>query len=94
MAQTVALPSPGVDPAVPAQHRPPAQPSLAKAPPAGSGEPDLGLVIEKVGDTGRYVYTVLDRVTGRVITQIPSTDVLRLMNGDESAAGALFSTRV
>lgn len=93
MAQNVTPASQGVDPAASATTAPEFQPSRAKAPPSAS-ESDFGLVIERIGDTGRYVYTILDRATGRVITQIPSSDVLRLMNGDEYAAGSIFRTRV
>jgi hypothetical protein len=92
MAQTVTPTSAGVDAAAAAKSST-VQPSHAKAPPVDPNEPDFGLVIQKNDDTGRYVYTVLDRATGRVITQIPSADVLSLMNGNEYAAGKVFRTK-
>ena len=98
MAKPVELSSRGVDPAAPAT-RPPSphgaapQPSRAKAPPIGPQESDVRVVIEKQGDTGRYVYTVFDRTSGRVIARIPSADVLQLMGQDAYAAGSLFSTK-
>jgi len=97
MARTV-TPSPGVDPAAPATpprpaDPPAAQPSRARPAPIGPQESDVRLVIEKQGDTGRYVYTVLDKDSGRVIARIPSGDVLKLMSEDSYAAGSLFKTR-
>ena len=100
MASNVTPTSPGVDPAAPAQQlsissassAPP--PTAAKRAPIGPQESDVRLVIEKQGDTGRYVYTVLDKDSGRVIARIPSSDVLKLMREDAYAAGSLFKTRV
>lgn len=98
MAKPVELPSPGVDPAAPAQRHgslqpAQAQPSRARPAPIGPQESDVRLIIEKQGDTGRYVYTVLDKASGRVIAQIPSADVLKLMSEDAYAAGSLFKTK-
>ena len=99
MAKPVDLSSSGVDPAAPAKHEnsaptPSVQPSKAKAAPIGPQDSNVRLVIEKQGDTGRYVYTVLDEASGRVITRIPSADVLKLMSQDAYAAGSLFKTKV
>ena len=92
MASPVALPSPGADPA--------AQPSMAStpAPAAPSAAPapresHVRLLIQKV-DAGPYVYTVLDRATGRVIAQLPSSDVLSLMSDRAYVAGTLVKTKV
>lgn len=99
MASKVTPPSPGVDPAVPPAKAKPlpavpeSQPTQARRGPIGPRESDVRLVIEKQGDTGRYVYTVLDKDTDRVIARIPSSDVLKLMSTDAYAAGSLFKTK-
>jgi hypothetical protein len=49
------------------------------------------LVIEEVN--GRYVYKVVDRNTGRVLTQLPREEVEQLGELDGYNAGAVVSTK-
>jgi hypothetical protein len=93
MANNVGMPPVGVDPASAAPSVSDVPKARAKAPPIGPKDSDVRLLIQK-SDTGRYVYTVLDRASGRVIAQIPSTDVVRLMDASAYAAGTLFKTKV
>ena len=51
---------------------------------------DVRLIIEEAGEPGRYVYTIVDRRSGRVVSQHPRDDVLRLREQSDYSAGALF----
>ena len=52
---------------------------------------DLRLIIEEAGAPGHYVYTVIDQRTGKIVSQLPRDDVLRLKEKTNYAAGAVFN---
>ncbi len=51
---------------------------------------DLRLIIEETGEPGQYVYTVVDRRTGRIVSQLSREEVLRMRERASYAAGAVF----
>jgi flagellar protein FlaG len=55
-----------------------------------ASQADLRLIIEEAGEPGRYVYTIVDRRSGRIISQHPRDEVLKLREQSAYAAGALF----
>ena len=58
--------------------------------PEASQAADLRLVIEETGEPGQFVYTIIDRRTGRIVSRRARDEVLRLREDDGYAAGALF----
>jgi hypothetical protein len=54
---------------------------------------DLRLVIEETGEPGQFVYTIIDRRTGRIVSRRARDEVLRLREDDGYAAGALFDSK-
>lgn len=62
---------------------------------AGAAEDaDLRLVIEEEADEpGRYVYTIIDRRTGRVVNRLAREDVLKLRDDRLYAAGKLIDSK-
>jgi hypothetical protein len=55
--------------------------------------PDLRLVIEEAEEAGRYVYTIIDRRTGRVVNRLRREDVLKLRDDEFYAAGKLIDSK-
>jgi uncharacterized FlaG/YvyC family protein len=49
-------------------------------------------LIQESGEVGVYVYTILDRTTGQVLSQLPCKVVLSLAQQDDYAAGKVIST--
>jgi flagellar protein FlaG len=66
------------------------QPVKDPAPPPSAEHADLRLIIEESGEPGRYVYTIVDRRSGRIVSQMPRDDVLKLGEQKTYSAGALF----
>jgi uncharacterized FlaG/YvyC family protein len=56
-------------------------------------EADLRLVIEDGPEPGQYIYTIIDRRTGRVVSRRARDEVLRLREDQSYAAGALFDSK-
>lgn len=67
----------------------------AKAPSALEGNDNASqrLVIEAVGQN-RFVYKVMDRVTGEVIRQLPREEVEKLITDPAYRQGGVVSTSV
>ena len=67
--------------------------------PAGGGadanaeEADLRLVIEEADEPEGYVYTVIDRRTGRVVNRLKREELLRLREDQGYAAGSLIASK-
>ncbi len=59
-------------------------------PAEGVDEADLRLIIEETGVAGEYVYTIVDRRTGRVVSRLSREEVLRLKEKSTYTAGAVF----
>ncbi len=57
---------------------------------SAAARPDLRLIIEESGEAGRYIYTLLDRRTGKIVSQLPREHVLKLKDQSDYAAGAVF----
>ena len=55
------------------------------------GLPDLRLMIEEAEAAGGFVYTIVDRRTGKVVRRLSREEVLRLKETSGYAAGAVFS---
>lgn len=69
----------------------------SEVPPVKAPEPapvadhaDLRLIIEESGEPGRYVYTIVDRRSGRIVSQLPRDEVLKLGEQKTYSAGALY----
>lgn len=52
-------------------------------------EADLRLIIEE-GEAGEYVYTIVDRRTGRIISRLSREELLRLREKSNYTAGTVF----
>ena len=52
-------------------------------------ETDLRLIIEE-GEAGEYVYTIVDRRTGRIISRLSREELLRLREKSNYTAGTVF----
>ncbi len=53
-------------------------------------QPDLRLMIEESEEAGGYLYTIVDRRTGKVVRRLSRAEVLRLKEKANYAAGAVF----
>lgn len=56
-------------------------------------QPDLRLVIEEDKAAGSYIYMTIDSATGKVISQIPREDVLRMREDAGYTPGSVVSSR-
>jgi hypothetical protein len=74
----------------------PSAPSTAVKPvrpvdsPEATDQPDLRLIIEESAEEGGFVYTIVDRRTGKVVSRLSRDEVLRLREKSNYAAGAVF----
>lgn len=92
MSNTVPFPVSRVEPA--AEPKPPVRPDHAGKTASTAPQerpPSTRLMIEDVG--GRFVYTVLDRVSGQILAQIPRDELQQLGDLDDYAAGAVIDTQ-
>jgi len=93
MSNKVSLTTPAADPlaGIPSRR---ADGEVQPARPAETAQAtdhaDLRLIIEEADEPGRYVYTIVDRRSGRIISQLPREEVLRLREQSDYAAGTLF----
>jgi flagellar protein FlaG len=51
---------------------------------------DLRLIIDEVGSPGNYLYTVMDQRTGKILSQFPREQLIRLKEQSNYTAGAVF----
>ncbi|MGZ8408241.1 MAG: hypothetical protein ACXWVJ_09460, partial [Caulobacteraceae bacterium] len=70
------------------------RPALPATQPEPEAVADLRLVIEEGESEGRYIYTVINRTTGEVVSMLPREEVLKLRDNGNYQAGALFSGKV
>jgi len=93
---TQPIPAAPIDvvPAQPVQATAPsnAGPSQAPAGPVGD-QPDLRLVIEEDKAAGSYVYKTIDPRTGKVISQIPREELLKMRESDGYKPGSVVDSR-
>jgi len=89
-------PIPNIVPDVtPAQAAPaPAQGTgTGQAPQSEPAAADLRLVIEDDKAAGSYVYVTIDPVTGKVISQIPREQLLKMRESPDYTPGSVFDSR-
>jgi hypothetical protein len=92
MASTQPINAARAEPAAEAPARAAASPAPSTVSNDPKDRPQLTrLMIEEVN--GRYVYKVVDRNTGRVITQLPREQVEQLGERDGYSAGAVVNTK-
>ena len=51
------------------------------------------LMIEEIGNTGRFIYKVLNPLTGEVIMQLPREQVVKLSEADDYMSGTMLDTQ-
>jgi hypothetical protein len=56
-------------------------------------DPEQRLVIQEVGDTGAFVYTVIDRASGQVVAQASREEVSRMSERADYSAGSLIKAK-
>jgi hypothetical protein len=66
----------------------------AKAIGVPAADADQRLVIQEGTEAGLFVYTILDRTSGRVMLQIPSEDLAQLSARPDYEAGQVIDTKV
>lgn len=66
------------------------QDAEAKAP----ADPGQRLIIQEDGDTGSFIYTVIDRASGAVVAQTSREEVARMSQKPDYAAGSLIRAKV
>jgi flagellar protein FlaG len=59
-----------------------------------SGDSNQRLVIKEGADAGVLIYTILDRVTGEVLAQIPREEVVRISARPDYSAGRVIDTKI
>ncbi len=72
----------------------PANVGTSQAPPAQSdAQADLRLVIEEDKAAGSYVYKTVDPITGKVISQMPREQLLKMREASDYRPGAIVDSR-
>ena len=93
MSSKVSLSTPAVDPlaGIPSRRDDGEVQSVKSAVAAEpASHADVRLIIEEAAEPGRYIYTIIDRRSGRIISQLPRDEVLKLREQSDYAAGSLF----
>jgi uncharacterized FlaG/YvyC family protein len=54
---------------------------------------DIRLLIEEDKTSGSYVYSTVDRMTGKTILQLPRKEILQLRENPEYAAGDVIRAK-
>ena len=93
MSGKVTLSSAPADPGLGTAARAPTQEvraALASQAAEGASRPDLRLIIEEAPEPGHYIYTLVDRRTGKIVSRLPREEVLRMREQPTYAAGAVF----
>jgi flagellar protein FlaG len=83
-----------VPPAQPAPATTPAAPGTSQAPSTQSdAQADLRLVIEDDKAAGSYVYKTINPITGKVISQIPREELLKMREAPDYKPGTIVDSR-
>ena|SRR5579872_5783823 len=83
-----------VAPAQPVQSAAPVSAGASQASAAQADDDvDLRLVIEEDKAAGSYVYKTVDSRTGKVISQVPREEVLRMREASSYAPGSVVNSR-
>jgi flagellar protein FlaG len=93
MSTTAPIPAvvPDVTPAQAPQ--PPAQAQGTSQKPSNESAADLRLVIEDDKAAGSYVYVTINSVTGKVVSQVPREQVLKMREDPDYQPGSLLNAR-
>jgi flagellar protein FlaG len=78
--------------AQPAQAAPAPEISQAPAPQTGN-DADLRLVIEDDKAAGSYVYVTINSVTGKVVSQVPREQLLKMREDPSYRPGSIINSR-
>jgi flagellar protein FlaG len=88
-----AIPS-DVAPAQPVQSPAPVNAGASQASSAqADSDADLRLVIEEDKAAGSYVYKTVDSRTGKVVSQMPREELLRMREASSYAPGSVVNSR-
>jgi|SRR5580658_3767156 flagellar protein FlaG len=86
--------TPDVAPALPAPATTPASVGNSQAPSTQSdAQADLRLVIEEDKAAGSYVYKTVDPVTGKVVSQLPREQLLKMREASDYQPGSIVDSR-
>jgi flagellar protein FlaG len=86
--------SPEVTPAPPAPAVTPAASGTSQTPSTqADAQADLRLVIEEDKAAGSYVYKTVDPITGKVVSQIPREQLLKMREAPSYRPGAIVDSR-
>jgi flagellar protein FlaG len=86
--------TPDATPAQTAPTPPPATPGTSQAPPTQlDAQADLRLVIEEDKASGSYVYKTVDPITGKVISQMPREQLLKMREAPDYSPGSIVDSR-
>ncbi|MGH6957603.1 MAG: hypothetical protein ACREEW_13140, partial [Caulobacteraceae bacterium] len=82
---------PDMTPAPSQPHGPQASGEARPAPSPLDDQPDLRLVIEDDKAAGSYVYVTIDSATGKVVSQIPREQLLRMREATDYKPGSVIN---
>ena len=86
--------SPDIAPALPAPAATQTGAGNSQAPPTQSdAQADLRLVIEEDKAAGSYVYITVDPTTGKVISQLPREQLLKMRDAPDYRPGTIVDSR-
>ena len=86
--------TPDVTPAQPAPATTQAGAGGSQAPPTPlDAQADLRLVIEEDKASGSYVYKTVDPITGKVISQMPREQLLKMREASDYTPGSIVDSR-
>ena len=86
--------TPDVPPAQPAPATTPAATGVSQAPSTQLDAPaDLRLVIEEDKASGSYVYKTVNPITGKVISQMPREQLLKMREASDYTPGSIVDSR-
>jgi flagellar protein FlaG len=86
--------TPDVTPAPPAPAPTPATTGASQAPPTQlDAQADLRLVIEEDKASGSYVYKTVNPITGKVVSQMPREQLLKMREASDYTPGSIVDSR-
>jgi hypothetical protein len=91
------LEAPGSDGRQPPRQNPrrrDAQAEAAQAEAQETADPGQRLIIQEVGDTGEFIYTVINRANGEIVAKSSREEVAQMGQKPDYAAGSLIRTSV
>jgi hypothetical protein len=92
MSQINPLPTPTGEATGPAATPKPSSPPQAAPFPTATPELSQRLLIQESEELGVFIYTVIDRSTGQVVTQIPRESLSEIARQSDYSAGQVIIT--